>query len=162
MPKVNELITRVRLRIKDPGAIDYSSFEMIDYFNDAADFVSMELIAQKDPNMIKEIEHDNGSPLPDDFVEFAGQHPVYQKNGSLFTNDDAAKVKIRYFAKRARTTDAQANSPFKSMYDTVLVQLTALYASSRDTGGIPTDAEMLNQIRQSIGVIKKQQQAAQG
>lgn len=162
MPKVNELITRVRLRMKDPGAIAYSSFEMIDYFNDAIDFVSMELIAQRDPDMIKETEHVNGEPLPDDFVEFAGQHPVYQKNGNLFTNDSSAMLRIRYFAKRARITNEEEQSPFKSMYDTVLVQLTALYASSRDNGGIPTDADMLNQIRQSIGVIKKQQQAAQG
>ncbi|QDR80230.1 hypothetical protein [Sporomusa termitida] len=163
MSKASTLITRARLRLKDPGEKTYSRYEMLDYLNDAVDFVSMELIAQQDLDMIYEINHTSGEALPDNFVAFAGQHPVYTKNGLTYATDTAAtSTTIRYFGKKDRVEDVEANSPFLSMYDPVLVQLMVIFAMNRDTGGIPADAEILNQIRQNIGVIKQQQQKAQG
>jgi|GEM_PF-5617330 len=160
MTKVNDLLIKTRMRIKDPGGINYSTYELLDYFHDASDFLSMELITLRDSEMVREFQQEIGKALPDDFVEFAGQHPLYQQNGVVQAHDSSqTKMEIRYFAKKPHVLIAE-NSPFATMYDMVLVQLTVIYALGRDTGGMPQDENMLNQVRQSIAAIKKQQQQA--
>lgn len=162
MSKVRDLLTRVSLRVKDADCKVYSEYELLEYFNDACDFLSMELISQKDIDMICETTQTMGMPLPDEFVEWAGQHPLYVADGKAVAQDGVSSaLPIRYWAKKARVR-IDGDSPFRSMYDTVLVQVASIYAMARDTGGIPTDQGLLDQVRANIAALRsKRQMAAQ-
>ena len=160
MRTVNKFLSKIRIRLKDTSKASFSDYELLEYFNDAIHFLSCELIAQRDERMLKKCDVKDGGKLPDDFVDFAGQYPVYINNGEvLFYSKDVESIQITYWAKYAELK-LDENVTFPAYYDLYIIQLTCIYALSRDNGGVPSDENIIERIRQNIITIRQGLQSA--
>lgn len=160
MRTVNKFLSKIRIRLKDTSKASFSDYELLEYFNDAIHFLSCELIAQRDEGMLKSCDIKNGDKLPDNFVDFAGQYPVYINNGvASFYSNDHESLQITYWAKYAELK-LDENVTFPAYYDLYIIQLTCLYALSRDNGGVPSDEKITERIRQNIITIRQGLQSA--
>ena len=160
MRTVNKFLAKIRIRLKDTSKASFSDYELLEYFNDAIHFLSCELIAQRDEGLLKSCDVKDGDKLPDDFVDFAGQYPVYiNNNGVFFHNKDVKSIQITYWAKYAELK-LDENVTFPAYYDLYIIQLTCIYALSRDNGGVPSDEKITERIRQNIITIRQGLQSA--
>ena len=160
MRTVNKFLAKIRIRLKDTSKSSFSDYELLEYFNDAIHFLSCELIAQRDEGLLKSCDVKDGDKLPDDFVDFAGQYPVYiNNNGVFFYNKDVKSIQITYWAKYAELK-LDENVTFPAYYDLYIIQLTCLYALSRDNGGVLSDEKITERIRQNIITIRQGLQSA--
>ena len=160
MRTVNKFLAKIRIRLKDTSKASFSDYELLEYFNDAIHFLSCELIAQRDERLLKSCDVKDGDKLPDDFVDFAGQCPVYiNNNGVAFYNKDVKSIQITYWAKYAELK-LDENVTFPAYYDLYIIQLTCIYALSRDNGGVPSDEKITERIRQNIITIRQGLQSA--
>lgn len=160
MRTVNKFLAKVRIRLKDTSKASFSDYELLEYFNDAIHFLSCELIAQRDEGLLKSCDVKDGDKLPDDFVDFAGQYSVYiNNNGVFFHNKDVKSIQITYWAKYAELK-LDENVTFPAYYDLYIIQLTCIYALSRDNGGVPSDEKITERIRQNIITIRQGLQSA--
>lgn len=160
MRTVNKFLSKIRIRLKDTSKASFSDYELLEYFNDAIHFLSCELIAQRDEGMLKSLDIKNGDKLPDNFVDFAGQYPVCINNGvASFYSNDYESLQITYWAKYAELK-LDENVTFPAYYDLYVIQLTCIYALSRDNGGVPADGNIVERIRQNIITIRQGLQSA--
>ena len=135
MATVNDILMRVRRKIDDMQKIKVSDPELIQALNDSIDFVSNELIAALDPEMIKTftLTAQNTVVKPNEYVKFAGQYPV------KFTSDINSVtqfkhldpefynvIEVRYFASRQKIAALSDTIPFeKDTHIQLLVDRTA-------------------------------------
>lgn len=157
MAKVKDTIHKARILLDDTGESVYSNYEMLNFFNDACEFLAMELITQRDDSMIKEEEFSNGQDLPDLFVEFVGQNPIRLIGNEVRTNT-GEPVSVRYWSKFDVVKSLDEKIPYRPMYDTPIAKLTALYAMAKSNAGIPSNAEAVNYIKENIALIRQQKQ----
>lgn len=160
MRTINKFLSKIRIRLKDTSKSSFSDYELLEYFNDAIHFLSCELIAQRDEGMLKETTLKKGDALPENFVDFAGEFPVYINNGVInFHLNENENIKIAYWAKYDELS-LDSKIPFPAYYDLYIIQLTCIYALSRDNGGVPTDGNIVERIRQNIITIRQGLQSA--
>ena len=135
MATVNDILMRVRRKIDDMQKIKVSDPELIQTLNDSIDFVSNELIAALDPEMIKTftLTAQNTVVKPNEYVKFAGQYPVKftsDINGvTQFKHLDPEfynVIEVRYFASRPKIAALSDTIPFeKDTHIQLLVDRTA-------------------------------------
>ena len=155
MRTVNKFLSKIRIRVKDTSKSSFSDYELLEYLNDAIHFLSCELIAQRDEGMLRETTLKKGDSLPENFVDFAGEYPIYINNGVInFHVDTSDGIKITYWAKY-EDLNLDSKIPSPAYYDLYVIQLTCIYALSRDNGGVPVDGNVIERIRQNIITIKQ-------
>src|SRR5574344_962260 len=117
MRTINKFLSKIRIRLKDTSKSSFSDYELLEYFNDAIHFLSCELIAQRDEGMLKETILKKGDVLPENFVDFAGEFPVYINNGVInFHLQENENIKITYWAKYDEL-NLDSRIPFPAYYD---------------------------------------------
>ena len=160
MRTINKFLSKIRIRLKDTSKSSFSDYELLEYLNDAIHFLSCELIAQRDEGMLKETNLKKGDILPENFVDFAGEFPVYINNGVInFHLNETENIKITYWAKYDEL-NLDSKIPFPAYYDLYIIQLTCIYALSRDNGGVPANDNIVERIRQNIITIRQGLQSA--
>lgn len=91
------LVDLIRIRINDTQkAIFVSDREFCQAINDGALALSRERIASGDPWFMKTLLVSPGTPVPDDFLGFAGQFPVLMDSGVFHPYEGEDAVYIRY------------------------------------------------------------------
>jgi len=158
--RIPELLERVRQYISDKEAAAFENVELVGYLNDAIGWLSSQLIAVKDPEMIKEIAVDEtGIPVPGDFQKACGVFPVEVTGSRLRVMKGIGTVSFQYFAiKSPIRYIAESNyfepmySPFKEVYDTILIQKTAILALNQNEFDVSQDERLLAQSLASVGV----------
>ena len=157
---IAEIMRRIRQRIADEDVIEYDNQTLVGYLNDAIDWFSLQLIQAKDPEMIKETTIADGSDIPPGYYATCGIFPIRIVGSNIRIMDGSDSVEIRYFATKphiqyvAETLAyVPAYSPFKPIYDTILIQKAAILARNTDEFDISQDEKLLAQSLQAIGVI---------
>ena len=137
-----EFLAILRPRIGDAGKVTYDDDELLGYVNDAVEQMSLERIAAKDATMVTEEEITPGtSAVPDGFVNFAGQFPVYFAGGKIVSLDgSAAKRIIRYFAVKPRLTALSDEMPFGDDALHVLLNYAITAAAARTGASTETES----------------------
>ena len=162
MRTINKFLSKIRIRLKDTSKSSFSDYELLEYFNDAIHFLSCELIAQRDEGMLREKNFKKGELqcTEQEKLYFAGEFPVYINNGVInFHLNETENIKITYWAKYDEL-NLDSQIPFPAYYDLYIIQLTCIYALSRDNGGVPADGNIVERIRQNIITIRQGLQSA--
>lgn len=93
-----EMLTTLRQLLCDEQKVGYpEDSELLMYLDRAVIFYSEQMIAAKDPVMIKKLEAIGCCDVPDDFVSLAGKHPV-KVNGRHMDYYGERPYKVAYFA----------------------------------------------------------------
>lgn len=158
--RIADLVERVRQYISDKEAAAFENVELVGYLNDAIGWLSVQLIAVKDPEMMKEIVVDeDGIPVPGDFQKACGVFPVEVTGSRLRVMRGIGAVSFQYFATKSPIRYvAESNyfepmySPFKEVYDTILIQKTAILALNQNEFDVSQDERLLAQSLASVGV----------
>ena len=134
---VNQLLIKVRQKLRDMSKLKYSDEELIYCLNSAIDKLSLELADSKTPDFVKEfqITASKGVERPDDFIEFVGQYPVAITEQEdkvmmeLLDQDYPGSMIVRYFALRPKIRTLADKIPFYREWQTSrLINYTVLEA----------------------------------
>jgi hypothetical protein len=132
MSTVSSLLTAVRKKIRDTTSIEYPDAELIDYLNDAIDYISAFLIRIQDGEMIKSTTITDGSiTKPSDFDSFVGAQMLYMDSDTIKTLSGST-AEMRYYATKNHVSATTDSSPFKVSVEPLLIELTAIYALNRN------------------------------
>lgn len=154
--KVSDILNVIRPRIADENKIEYEDEELIEYLNDAMDFLSAQLIAMNDSGMITDLTVKDGNAVPADFMDkYAGNFPVYISGDAFKILDGSTQVDIRYYAMKPHVVRADDLVPFKDYYKSVLTQAVAMYALNRNEYEIGQDKGLLNDLLTAHAAAKK-------
>ena len=137
-----EFLAIFRPRIGDAGKVAYDDDELLGYVNDAIEQLSLERIAAKDTTMVTEEKITPGtSAVPDGFVNFAGQFPVYFAGGKIVSLDDSVTERtIRYFAVKPRLTKLSDAIPFGDDALHILLNYAITAAAARTGASTETES----------------------
>lgn len=158
-----QFLAILRPRIGDAGKATYDDDELLGYLNDAIEQLSVERITAKDPTMIIEEEVTPGTTaVPDGFICFAGQFPVYFAGGKIVSLDGETKARtVRYFAVKPRLSELSEELPFGGEAVHTLLNYAVLAASARVgasaevEGAISTrGAEALQRASTGVGRVR--------
>lgn len=153
---IADILWRVRERITDTDLngvdTDFTNTELVGYLNDAIDWLSLQLIQAKNPEMVKEMMVTEGCIVPINFDSFCGLFPVALTGNRFNILDGSPSVAIRYFAVKNHVKYVASSehyepmySPFKPAYDTLLIQRTAILALNRNADDVSQDEKILAQ-----------------
>ena len=145
-----DIVRRARLRISDTSN-SFTDIEMLDYVNDAIDFLNTFLIANKDPEFIVSFNTNDGMPVPLDFHAFAGVWPITVENGMFRLKVASPPTqKLAYYAVRSHISALTDAVRFKDIYQSALSQLTAIYAANRNGANLAQDKLLFDDVMASI------------
>ena len=160
---VSEAIEKIRRRINDELDTGYTDEVLINYINDAKEYLSHALITKLNPELTKNIVIDSAivNTVPRNFVKFAGGFPV-RRQGNLFhiTNPSLSTVVVKYFFVPDDVTSPADNMPFNDndKYNMVIINMASIYALNQHEFNIQQDnllVEQLNQlISETLGVVE--------
>jgi len=138
MSTVSTLLTVVRKKIRDTTSIEYQDSELIDFLNDALDYMSSFMIRIKDGESIKVVSVAGNITKPDDFDSIVGSQLLYLENDSIKTLTGGTLM-MRYYAMKPHVSTISDIVPFKASIEPLLAQLTAIYALNRNEFDVSQD-----------------------
>ena len=141
---VTQFFAILRPRLGDAGKLTYDDDELLGYLNDAVEQLSLERITAKDPIMIVEKEITPGTDaIPDGFISFAGQFPVYFAGGKIMSLDgETGKRTVRYFAVKPRLASVEGSLPFGDEAVHTLLNYALTAAAARTGADASTEGEI--------------------
>lgn len=158
---VSEAIQYIRDKTDDNYDTGYSERVLIRYINDAIKYLAGALITRYDPLVCNDLVVDNTgtTPVPKNFVRFAGGFPV-KKHGNVFEIvDGSTTVNVRYFYMPDDLVNTTDSLPFTDIehYDMVIVNLATVYALNQHEFNVNQDSTLKAQlediITQALGAV---------
>ena len=90
---VEKLINKIRIKVRDEHKEEFPDNEIIDTINESLTQINLKHIQLENPDFIKELIFTGGNEeLPEGFIKFIGQYPVYiesRKIKSYYLLDDS-------------------------------------------------------------------------
>ena len=159
---VSEAIEKIRRRINDEFDTGYSDEVLINYINDAKEYLSHALITKLNPELTKNIVIDSAvvNTVPRNFVKFAGGFPV-RRQGNLFhiTDTTLPIVEVKYFFIPDDVLAVTDNMPFQNndTYNMLIINLASIYALNQHEFDVNQDSALKQAIEgmidNALGVI---------
>ena len=141
-----DLLDKLRLVLCDAQKIGFpEDSELFDYLDRATSFYSEQMIAVRDPSMMKNIPVMGTMLLPDDFVRMAGQHPVAIVGKSM-EYYGAVPHEILYFARLPlpSTFGDDDELPYTVDQVVMIVNMASVYAQNRNEYDITQDTALIS------------------
>ena len=182
---VSELVSRIRIRLNDTQAIEFSDAELIGYLNDTLKSISLYLARVRYPGLVRvtSVSVPAGTPsvaLPSDFLkeenlywnndpldeihrvqdDERGRPQYYFREGGFFklypVPDEAGELKIVYYP--LLTVHSMTDAiPLPSFFEPVLVHAVAVKGRSRVELNPSIEAQLQEYIyRQVMDFIKRE------
>lgn len=139
-----EMITRLRVLLCDEQSVGFSQdSELLDYLDRATVYYSEQMIAAKDPSMLKRMETVGCCDLPADFVSLAGQHPV-QITGRHMDYYGDVPYRVTYWANLPLPSSYAANEAVghTAAQDAVILEMARVFALNRNEYDLAQDLEL--------------------
>ena len=145
-----EMLTKLRILLSDAQEVGYpEDSELLDYLDRATVYYSEQMIAVKDPSMLKKMDVVGCLDLPNDFVALAGQHPV-QITGRHMDYYGDIPYRVTYWANLVLPSSLALDSdvvPHTSAQDAMILELARVFALNRNEYDLTQDLT-LNEVWQ--------------
>ena len=138
------MITKLRILLSDTQQVGYNDSELLDYLDRATVYYSEQMIAAKDPSMLKRMEVVGCMDLPGDFVALAGQHPV-QITGRHMDYYGDEPYQIIYFATLKLPSEFAATDTIThpATADVAILDLARTFALNRNEYDLSQDLKLV-------------------
>jgi len=148
---VSDLLTKVRLRIRDKDSVEYTDNELLGYVNDAILLIGYELIAMQDAEMIVDLSLESASTLkPANFLRFTGALPVMVQGNNLVVYGKLPCI-TRYFKKPTLVSTIDETLPFTNEgYNQIMTQIVSMIALNRNEFDVSQDKALIDEVRKLI------------
>ncbi len=152
----SEMVKLLRQHLSDEQSVGWpQDSELLAYLDRAADFMSEELIAVKDPTLLKQFEVLGTAPLPADFVAFAGNVPVCVIGRECEFYGDFP-IDVLYWGKfpsPSKQSETEA-LPYTHEQIVLIVDIARVFALNKNEYDISQDMALLANIQQSIAASR--------
>jgi hypothetical protein len=146
----DDMIYLLRQHLSDEQFVGWpNDSELEAYMDRAADYLSEQLIADKDPAMTAEfLVPAEGAVLPEDFVAFVGNTPV-DVVGRAAKPVRHEECSARYWArlKRFSSLAPTEQSPYTPAQESLIVDIARMFALNRNEYDISQDMTLLADMR---------------
>ena len=151
----NEMVAMVRRLIADEQATGYTTGgnleepegtqELLNYLDRAVDEYSKRQAAQEDMRLLKKMNVNNGSVLPDDYLKLCGTVPFEVDDSVITYYGDETKMPARYFARLPYVSkySGTASLPYKRDQEIAICALAAIYALNKHEYNVSQDLMLL-------------------
>ena len=145
-----DMIFLLRQHLNDEQFVGWpNDSELTAYLDRAADYLSEQLIADRDPSMTAEVVVPaDGASLPENFVAFVGNAPVAVTGrvARPFVHEDYT---ARYWARLKRFSGLvqTEQSPYTPTQESLIVDIARLFASNKNEYDISQDMTLLADMR---------------
>lgn len=152
-----DMLFLLRRQIADEQNVGWANdAELSAYLDRAADYLSGKLIAAKDPTMLARFRVDGGptpTPLPDDFVSFAGLAPVAVTGKNCESYFGGMSFGVNYWAKLPLFTSlpSERQTPYGGEKELMIVDIARIFALNRNEYDITQDMALLKETSGSLG-----------
>lgn len=141
----SEMLTKLRVSLSDEQKVGFpSDDELLGYLDKATIYYSEQLIATKDPSMLKKMPVVGCMELPDDFVALAGLHPV-EVTGRHMDYYGEEPYQIIYYATMSLPSsfgvDEEITHPLGA--DTIILDLGRTFALNRNEYDLSQDLKLV-------------------
>lgn len=136
-----DIIPKIRKRIHDEDKLVYDDEELMDYFNDAQDFIASTLVSLGYEGMIYTVEAILLTKLPANFIKLCGQYPMTINNGGFVPEQNGLIVRYVGYPLPLKTIQDQID-----MFDVwipLLIQATVMFAQNTEEFTLKQDMEMI-------------------
>ena len=152
---VSEAIEKIRRRINDEFDTGYTDEVLINYINDAKEYLSHALITKLNPELTKNIVIDSAvvNTVPRNFVKFAGGFPVRRQGNLFFITDTTLPiVEVKYFFIPNDVLAVTDNMPFQNndTYNMLIINLASIYALNQHEFDVNQDSALKQAIEGMI------------
>ena len=133
---VSDFIKILRARLNDEAKKIWTDSELRAYINDAITQLSIELLNAKDMSMITELAIIPGTTsVPDGFLRFAGQYPIYISNGTFCSlSGSTVETTVRYWAVKTHVQSNGDNIPFDAALANTSLLNYSIFAAGLKAG----------------------------
>ena len=157
----NQILALVRKLINDEQATGFTeggnleepegTQELLNYLDRAVYEYSKRQADKKDLRLLKRMTVINGSPLPEDFLLFAGAVPLNIENGNIYFYGEATTLPVRYFSRLPYVTSygEKEELPYENDQQIAISALAAIYALNKHEFNISQDLMLMG-----MGVIQ--------
>jgi hypothetical protein len=178
------MITLLRAHLSDEQSIGWpDDAELLAYLDRAADYLSDQLIAEKDPVMLKEVSIGGHKPddiafndndiafydddplvpvesiftLPDDFVAFAGNVPVSVIGREVHLYDYSVSINALYWSRLAHPSSIGGvdEAPYTGEQALSIVDIARLFALNRNEYDISQDMALMGEINKAAAAARR-------
>lgn len=137
---VSEMIQIIRNRLNDrEGVGDFEDDQLIDYLNQAVNYISGYLVTTMNPLMVKSIELNNGDELPEDFVKTCGNFPMLVEGRTVELFNPKKPLEVKYYYQLPNI-EMEDEFPLKDLQSPNLaIQLTVIFCMNQQKMDISQD-----------------------
>jgi hypothetical protein len=142
----------LRIHLSDEQKIGWpKDDELLAFLDRAADYLSGRLIADRDTAMLAALAVDGETPLPADFVSFAGNAPVSVMNGVCTPYLDYG-FSVNYWAKMPHPSawGWETPVPYGRERALLIADIARLFALNRNEYDISQDLTLLGEARSAM------------
>lgn len=147
-----EMVTNLRTLLSDAQQIGYpKDSELLDYLDRATIYYCEQMIAAKDPSMLKKMDVVGCLDLPNDFVALAGQHPV-QITGRRMDYYGDVPYRVVYWGHLTLPSSLASDDtvvPHTAAQDSVILELARIFALNRNEYDLTQDLKLTEIWQQS-------------
>lgn len=150
---VQSAITTIKNRINDLTGTGYTTAIIIDYLNDAINYVSSKMVEVNHPLLLRDISVTNAMVVPDNFVKFAGTYPIRRTGQILSIIDGSETVDAKYYRSLDNVVlngDMPLNDP---IYTSLIIQVTCIYALNKNEFDTSQDAGLVQELEKTISTV---------
>lgn len=137
---VSEMIQIIRNRLNDrEGVGDFEDDQLIDYLNQAINYISSYLVTTMNPLMVKSITLANGDELPEDFVKTCGNFPMLVEGRTVELFNPKKPLDVKYYFQLPQV-EMEDEFPLKDLQSANLaIQLTVIFCMNQQRIDISQD-----------------------
>ena len=147
---VQNAIDEIRLKINDRDEIGLDDDELLNYLNEAVQFISAYMVSFRSPQLVREaVVEDETYTLPENFAQFCGGYPIKQ-TGSVVQLLDDPPLKLRFFVSYPILSE-EDEMPFNHIALTqVAIKIASVYANAQERLDISQDKTLVQELQQAV------------
>ncbi len=155
--KFSEMILLLRQMLSDEQAVGWATeAELIAYLDHASDYLAEQMIADKDPTFLKSLTISGLTPLPDDFVAFAGNVPVRVVGRECEVYGPGVNG-VMYWGKfpLPSTFGPDDDLPYTRQQALLVIDIARIFALNKNEYNVSQDLSLLGDLKGAIAAARR-------
>jgi hypothetical protein len=149
---ISAIVDRIEFELENFDVPDTSA-PLIDYINDAIDYVSMRMAEVGDPEFITSTTINDGMDRPANFLKFIppSGYPYKVENGKFVALPGApSSATVRHTYTKPHVSAESDTFPMLDYYASLVVRVAAMLAQNKNEADISSDTAVMTMMQDAL------------